>query len=223
MVVWKGTASFGFLVIAAWRPSYLWQRPAPRSKTVSEPSEAWAPDGSVSSMGEVDAEVLTDLFQHQVLEAMVAERRLSHDFAQKLRARHPSGFGVHRGRPIESDDRPALERLAAILRPSFAASRPQYDSPARSGRIPHCQGYPPHPGCPGLDRAGDLPYSKPGGTDEPLLWPLLQRFAWAAAPSLHPGHGQGRLPGRGLGGALSRRAALPAAASQLGEVAAQGV
>ena len=95
---------------------------------------AGAPDGSVSSMGEVDAEVLTDLFQHQVLEAMVAERRLSHDFAQKLRAWHPSGFGVHRGRPIESDARPALERLAAyLLRPSFAASRLQYDP--QQGRV----------------------------------------------------------------------------------------
>jgi len=95
---------------------------------------AWAPDGSVSSMGEVDAEVLTDLFQHQVLEAMVAERRLSHDFVQKLSAWHPSGFGVHRGRPFESDDRPALERFATyLLRPSFAASRLQCDP--QQGRV----------------------------------------------------------------------------------------
>ncbi len=85
-------------------------------------------------MGEVDAEVLTGLFQHQVLETMVAERRLSRDFAQRLRTWHPSGFGVHRGRPIETDDRPAWERLAAyLLRPSFAASRLQYDP--EQGRI----------------------------------------------------------------------------------------
>ena len=69
-----------------------------------------------------------------VLEAMVAQRRLSRDFAQKLRSWHPSGFGVYRGRPIESDDRPALERLAAyLLRPSFAASRLHYDP--QQGRI----------------------------------------------------------------------------------------
>ena len=95
---------------------------------------AWRPDGGCGSLGEVDSEVLTRLFQHQVLEAMVAERRLSHDFAQKLRSWHPSGFGVHRGRSIECDDRPALERLAAyLLRPSFAASRLQYDP--EEGRI----------------------------------------------------------------------------------------
>ena len=54
-------------------------------------------------MGEVDSEVLTRLFQHQVLEMMVEQRRLSRDFAQKLRAWHPSGFGVYRGHPIETD------------------------------------------------------------------------------------------------------------------------
>jgi len=45
----------------------------------------------------------------------VAERRLSHDFAHKLRAWHPSGFGVYRSCP------------------SFAASRLQYDP--EEGRI----------------------------------------------------------------------------------------
>ena len=85
-------------------------------------------------MGEVDSEVLTRLFQHQVLETMVAQRRLSREFAQKLRSWHPSGFGVYRSRPIETDNRPALERLAAyILRPSFAASRLRYQ--AEQGRI----------------------------------------------------------------------------------------
>ena len=72
--------------------------------------------------------------QPVLLEAMVAQQRLSRDFAQKLRSWHPSGFGVYRGRPIQSDDRPALERLAAyLLRPSFAASRLHYDP--EQGRI----------------------------------------------------------------------------------------
>ena len=84
-------------------------------------------------------------------------------------------------RPIETDDRPALERLAAsILRASFAASRLQYD-------------------------------------------PEQGRIEYRTGKGLHPGPGQGRLPGPGLGGALSRRALLPAAAAQLGEVAAQGL
>ena len=38
-----------------------------------------------------------------------------------------------------------------------------------------------------------------------------------------PGHGPHCLPGVGLGGALSRRALFPAAASQRGTVTAQGV
>ncbi len=38
-----------------------------------------------------------------------------------------------------------------------------------SDRIPHRQRRPPQPGCPGLDRLGDLPYSRPGRADEPLL------------------------------------------------------
>ncbi len=95
---------------------------------------AGTPEGRSESMGEVDSEVLTRLFQHQVLEMMVEQRRLSRDFAQKLRAWHPSGFGVYRGRPIETDERPALERLAAyLLRPSFATSRLHYDP--EQGRI----------------------------------------------------------------------------------------
>ena len=89
---------------------------------------AWRADGDSDSMGEGDSEVLTRLFQHQVLEMMVSQRRLTRDFADKLRAWHPSGFSVYRGRPIDGEDRPALERLAAyILRPSFAASRLAYD------------------------------------------------------------------------------------------------
>lgn len=89
---------------------------------------AWRADGSSKSMGEMDSDIPTRLFQHQVLQMMVSQRRLSQDFADKLRAWHPSGFSVYRGRPIDCDDRPALQRLAAyILRPSSAASRLDYD------------------------------------------------------------------------------------------------
>ena len=174
-------------------------------------------------MGDVDLEVLTRLFQHQILETMVELRRLSRDFAQKLRSWHPSGSGVYRGRPIQSDDRPTLERLAAyILRPS----RRQPTAPplrAGSNRVPDRQSSPPYPGCPGLDRPGHLPYPRPGRTDESLLWPLLQRLARQAAPGLQPGDGPRPLPCVGEGGALRRRAVLPATATQLGALASQGV
>ena len=60
---------------------------------------------------------------------MVQQHRLSPEFAQRLRCWSPSGFGVYCSRPIPPEDRPALERLAAyIRRPSFAASRLDYDS-----------------------------------------------------------------------------------------------
>lgn len=83
------------------------------SHSYAKSAFAWTPEGRSDSMDDVDLEVLTRLFQHQILETMVELRRLSRDFAQKLRAWHPSGFGVYRRRPIECDDRPALERLAA--------------------------------------------------------------------------------------------------------------
>ncbi len=136
--------------------------------------QAWRPDGGSDSMGEVDSEVLTRLFQHQVLEAMVAERRLSRDFAQKLRAWHPSGFGVYRGRPIDPDDRPALERLAAyLLRPSFAASRLHYDP--EQGRIEYRTAKGVRRTLDALDWIAlvDLPYPRPGRTDDPLLRGVL--------------------------------------------------
>ena len=68
----------------------------------------------------------------------MAEQRLSRDFAAKLRAWHPSGFSVYLGRPIDSDDRPALERLAAyILRPvSLPADSTTIPSRVRSTIAP---------------------------------------------------------------------------------------
>ncbi len=90
---------------------------------------AWNRDGSVDSIGEFDSSLLSRLFQHRVLEMMVQQHRLSPEFAQRLRCWSPSGFGVYCSGAIPPEDRPALERLAAyIRRPSFAASRLDYDS-----------------------------------------------------------------------------------------------
>ena len=90
---------------------------------------AWNRDGSVDSIGGFDSSLLSRLFQHRVLEMMVAQHRLSPEFAERLLSWSPSGFGVYCSRPIPPEDRPALERLAAyIRRPSFAASRLDYDS-----------------------------------------------------------------------------------------------
>ena len=90
---------------------------------------AWNRDGSEVSIGGFDSSLLSCLFQHRVLEMMVQQHRLSPEFAQKLRVWSPSGFGVYCSRAVPAEDRPALERLAAyIRRPSFAASRLDYDS-----------------------------------------------------------------------------------------------
>ncbi|MGH9338628.1 MAG: IS91 family transposase [Acidobacteriota bacterium] len=89
----------------------------------------WSPEGVASRIGWSDSQSLTRLFQHHVLEMMVHQRRLSPEFAEKLRSWRHSGFHVYWGRPVEADDQPALERLAAyLLRPSFAATRLRYDS-----------------------------------------------------------------------------------------------
>jgi hypothetical protein len=78
--------------------------------------------------------VLTGLFQHHVLEMLTRRRRLSREFADRLRSRHPSGFQVYRGPTVDRDDQPALERLSAyILRPGFAGTRLQYQ--AETGQI----------------------------------------------------------------------------------------
>jgi hypothetical protein len=65
---------------------------------------------------------------------LTRQRRLSREFADRLRRRRPSGFQVYRGPAVDRDDRPALERLSAdIPRPGFAGARPRYD--ADNGRI----------------------------------------------------------------------------------------
>lgn len=89
---------------------------------------AWDRQGSVFPLGGPDAEVLTQLFQHHVLERLIREHRLSREFAHQLRSWHPTGFQVYCGHPVDGNDDPALERLTAyILRPSFAATRVQFD------------------------------------------------------------------------------------------------
>ncbi|MFQ5741623.1 MAG: transposase [Acidobacteriota bacterium] len=95
---------------------------------------AWRKEGSFMSVGEFDQPVLTSLFQHQVLGMLVRERRLSTDFAEKLRTWRHSGFQVYCGRPVQPEDRASIQRLAAyILRPSFAATQVVYDQ--SSGQV----------------------------------------------------------------------------------------
>ena len=60
---------------------------------------------------------------------LIAQGRLSREFADRLRSWHPSGFQVYCGRPVDCEDQRALERLTAyVLRPSFAGTRLQYQS-----------------------------------------------------------------------------------------------
>ena len=88
---------------------------------------AWTQDRVPSPSGGIDSVVLTRLFQQNVLDMMVAQRRLSPQFAQQLRSWQHSGFQVYCGRPVEPEDQSSLERLAAyILRPSFAGTRLRY-------------------------------------------------------------------------------------------------
>lgn len=90
---------------------------------------AWDRQGATVSTGWPDSEVLTRLFQQNVLDMLRSEHRLSREFAHQLRSWHPSGFQVYCGPPVGSADRESLERLTAyILRPSFAATRLDYDS-----------------------------------------------------------------------------------------------
>jgi hypothetical protein len=98
------------------------------------PDGAWDRSGTVSRISYPDSQILTRLFAHHVREMLISKRRLSRDFANRLASWHHSGFHVYCSRPVDQDDKPALERLAAyILRPSFAASRLQYDP--QQGRV----------------------------------------------------------------------------------------
>jgi hypothetical protein len=84
--------------------------------------------------GPLDYKVPTELFQHHVLEMLTRRRRLSREFADRLRSRHPSGFQVYCGPTVDRDDQPALERLSAyILRPGLAGTRLEYQ--AETGQI----------------------------------------------------------------------------------------
>lgn len=59
---------------------------------------------------------------------LIAQRRLSREFAARLRHWQHSGFQVYCGRPVDCEDQRALERLTAyILRSSFPGTRLQYD------------------------------------------------------------------------------------------------
>ncbi len=53
---------------------------------------AWIQDGVPSPFGGIDSAVLSRLFQQNVLDRMVAQRRLSPQFAQQLRSWQHSGF-----------------------------------------------------------------------------------------------------------------------------------
>jgi len=89
----------------------------------------WDRQEQFHPFGPLDYEVLTRLFQHQVLNLLISQCRLSREFADRLRSWHPSGFQVYCGRPVDRDDQPALERLSAyIVRPSFAGTRLQYQT-----------------------------------------------------------------------------------------------
>lgn len=89
---------------------------------------AWDHTGDCVSLGWPNAQVLTQLFRHYVLEMLRVERRLSQEFARKLQSWQPSGFQVFCGRPVDCEDEKALERLSAyILRPSFAGTRLRLD------------------------------------------------------------------------------------------------
>ena len=120
-----GSAAGAILTIQTWGEHL--RPPAHLHGLVSD--TAWNRHGSGVSIGGFDSSLLSRLFQHRVLEMMVAQHRLSREFAERLRSWSPSGFGVYCSRPIPPEDRPALERLLAyIRRPSFAASRLDYHS-----------------------------------------------------------------------------------------------
>ncbi len=108
--------------------------------------------------GPLDSEGLTRLFQYHVLEMLISGRRLSREFAHRLRSWHPSGFQVYCGPPIDRDDQPALERLSAyILRPQFRRNATPLRCGQRTDRVPDHQGADPTDGCSGLDQKPSLP------------------------------------------------------------------
>ena len=89
---------------------------------------AWDSGDHPPPLGSPDPKILTGLFRHHVLKMLQDQRRLSREFARRLRSWEPSGFQVFCGRPVAREETAALERLTSyILRPSFAGTRVQFD------------------------------------------------------------------------------------------------
>jgi hypothetical protein len=71
---------------------------------------------------------LEEIFRDQVLKFLIHEGRTEPEFAEKIRNWRHSGFGVHRGKRIGSDDREGLERVACyIVRNSFSLEKITYN------------------------------------------------------------------------------------------------
>jgi hypothetical protein len=94
----------------------IYQPRRPQESALSLLSDGvWDKQGQFHPFGPLDYEVPTRLFQHHVLEMLISQRRLSREFADRLRSWHPSGFQVYCGPPVDRDDQPALERLSACV------------------------------------------------------------------------------------------------------------
>ena len=75
-----------------------------------------------------DIKPLEEIFRDQVLKFLIHEGRTEPEFAEKIRNWRHSGFGVHRGKRIGSDDREGLERVARyIVRNSFSLEKITYN------------------------------------------------------------------------------------------------
>ena len=96
------------------------------------PDGAWDRSGTVSRISYPDSQILTRLFAHHVREMLISKRRLSRDFANRLASWHHSGFHVYCSRPVDQDDKPALERLAAS-RLHFDEQRGQIEYQTKQG------------------------------------------------------------------------------------------
>jgi len=71
---------------------------------------------------------LEEIFRDQVLKFLIHEGRTEPEFAEKIRSWRHSGFGVHRGKRIDSDDRESLERVARyIVRNPFSQEKITYN------------------------------------------------------------------------------------------------
>ena len=132
--------------------------------------------------------MLTRLFQHHVLEMLISQHRVSREFADRLRCRHPSGFQVYRGPAVDRDDRPALERLSAYIpRPGFAGTRLQYA--AETGRIQYRTNK-------GVPRSLDaLDWIALVTSHIPDPHQQMVRYGWKSLPSSKSGRSSARCSG----------------------------